>query len=146
MPLQDFEPFVGRSSSPVRNEVERGAIRKFADAIGDPNPVYRDVEAAGGRLIAPPTFSRTFDYGRIPDLPLPSAGLIHGEQMFEYFRPIYSGDVLYCTSTLREVRERNGRLGTMIFLVFDNTAVDETGELVVRETLTVICREGGLSA
>lgn len=143
MSLETFKPFVGRSSSPVRNEVEKGAIRKFADAIGDPNPLYRDGTGADGRVVAPPTFSRTFDYGKIPDLPLPKAGLIHGEQQFEYFRPIYAGDVLYCSSKLIEVHEKSGRLGTMIFLVFENTAVDDSGDLVVRERLTAIYREQG---
>lgn len=43
-----------------------------------------------GRIIAPPTFSRTFDYGVIPDLQFKREGLIHGEQHFEYYRPLYA--------------------------------------------------------
>lgn len=40
------DDFIGRWSTAVPNVVERGAVRKFADAIGDANPVYRDDEAA----------------------------------------------------------------------------------------------------
>jgi len=56
-----------------RFPVEAGMIRTFAEAIGDPNPVYRDesaAEAAGlAGIIAPPTFvmaAAHFD----PDYPL----------------------------------------------------------------------------
>ncbi|MDQ3303821.1 MAG: MaoC family dehydratase N-terminal domain-containing protein, partial [Actinomycetota bacterium] len=41
-----FERFVGHRSEAVVNVVEKGAVRKFAEAIGDPNPLYVDEEAA----------------------------------------------------------------------------------------------------
>ena len=57
-----YERFVGRSSEPVHNVVDREAVRLFAEAIADPSPLYRDEDAGGrsryGRLLAPPTFPR----------------------------------------------------------------------------------------
>ena len=47
----EIRALVGRKHGPYRVKVEQGAIEKFADAIGDPNPAYRGVDA-----IAPPTF------------------------------------------------------------------------------------------
>ena len=38
---------IGRETSPVTAEIEKGAIIKFAQAIGDDNPVFNDEEAAG---------------------------------------------------------------------------------------------------
>ncbi|MGA9174159.1 MAG: MaoC family dehydratase N-terminal domain-containing protein [Thermoactinomyces sp.] len=144
MSLHLFQPFVGVESSPVKNEVEKGAIRKFADAIGDPNPLYRDEEYAKttryGRIIAPPTFSRTFDYGEIPGLEFNREGLIHGEQQFEYFRPIFAGDVLYCSTKLADVYEKEGKLGRMIFLVYEQKGVNEAGETVFIARSNVIYR------
>ena len=35
-----FEQSVGHRSKAVANVVEKGAVRKFAEAIGDPNPLY----------------------------------------------------------------------------------------------------------
>jgi len=35
---------IGRSSPPTLNEVEKGAIRRFAEALGDFNPMYYDEE------------------------------------------------------------------------------------------------------
>ncbi|MBA3474210.1 MAG: MaoC family dehydratase N-terminal domain-containing protein, partial [Rubrobacter sp.] len=40
------ERFIGYRSEPVTNVVEKGAVKKFAEAIGDPNPLYVDEEAA----------------------------------------------------------------------------------------------------
>jgi acyl dehydratase len=40
---------VGRESEPVVVEVERGMIRRFAEALGDANPIYVDEAAAGAR-------------------------------------------------------------------------------------------------
>ena len=42
MDVNAFRKWVGKESVPVKNEVEKGAIRKFAEAIGDPNPLYHD--------------------------------------------------------------------------------------------------------
>lgn len=144
MGLELFQPFIGKESVPVKNEVEKGAIRKFADAIGDPNPIYRDEEFAKttryGRIIAPPTFSRTFDYGEIPGLKFKREGLIHGEQHFEYFRPIYAGDVLYCSTKLADAYEKEGKLGRMTFLVYEQKGVAETGETVFIARSIVIYR------
>jgi acyl dehydratase len=144
MSLHAFLPFVGMESAPVKNEVEKGAIRRFADAIGDPNPLYRDEEYAKttryGRIVAPPTFCRTFDYGEIPGLVFKREGLIHGEQQFEYFRPIFAGDVLYCSTRLANAYEKEGRLGRMIFLVYEQRGVDEAGDTVFLARSHVIFR------
>jgi acyl dehydratase len=142
--LDLFRPFIGVESKPVKNEVEKGAIKKFADAIGDSNPIYRDEEYAKstryGRIIAPPTFSRTFDYGEIPGLSIKKEGLIHGEQHFEYLQPIGAGDVLYCSTKLADAYEKEGKLGRMIFLVYEQKGVTESGETVFRARSTVIYR------
>lgn len=144
MSAEAFQSAIGNISDPVKNEVEKGAIRKFADAIGDDNPLYRDEDFARttryGKIIAPPTFSRTFDYGRIPDFELPFEGLIHGSQEFEYIEPIYAGDVLYCTNKLVDVFDKSGKLGSMTFLVFEQVASRESGRPVVKQRSTVIYR------
>jgi len=53
---------VGFATTPVTYEIERGAIRKFAQAIEDPNALFNDEQAARktrfGGMIAPPTFGR----------------------------------------------------------------------------------------
>lgn len=55
---------IGQVSEPFLVEVEKGAIRKFAEAIGDPDLRFRnesDAKRAGfPGIIAPPTFPVTF--------------------------------------------------------------------------------------
>lgn len=136
--------FVGQSSRPVANEVEKGAIRRFAAAIGDDNPLYRDENFArqlGYRsLVAPPTFPRTFDFGAIPGWTLPTDGLIHGEERIFYHRPVVAGDVLYCRRTLVDVFEKSGSIGQMIFLVFHQVAAEADGDVVVELRSSIIHR------
>ena len=126
-----YGSFVGLRSKPVRNTVERGAVRRFAEAIADPSPLYVDDEAAArsryGRIIAPPTFPRTFDYGRIEGLELPPAGLIHGEFHISYERPLLVGDEILCRMQLKDSYDKRGRRGLLGFLVFERTGEDSDG-------------------
>jgi acyl dehydratase len=125
---------IGARSEPVRNPVEEGAVRRFAEAIGDLNPLYLNVEAARatrwGRRIAPPTFPRVFDYGALPGVRLPPSGVIHGEQGFRYRRPLFVGEEVFCRATLRDVYQRQGRAGTLTFLVFERVGEDADGQRV----------------
>jgi acyl dehydratase len=140
-----YEEFVGRSSEPVRNVVEREAVRLFAEAIADPSPLYRDEGAAKGsrygRIIAPPTFPRTFDYGKVGGLELPSAGLIHGEFRVSYERPLLVGDELLCRLTLKDSYDKEGRRGLLGFLLFERTGEDPEGNLVFTTNDTVVVTE-----
>jgi acyl dehydratase len=140
-----YERFVGRSSKPVRNVVERDAVRLFAEAIADTSPLYRDEERAKrsryGRLLAPPTFPRTFDYGRVEGLELPPAGLIHGEFRISYRRPLLVGDELLCRLTLKDSYDKEGSRGLLGFLIFERTGEDPEGNPVFTTNDTVVVTE-----
>jgi acyl dehydratase len=107
--------YVGRSfrlAEPY--EVSRVKIAEFADAIGDPSPIYRDRAAAAAAgyadVIAPPTFAIVISMkatGRAvadPGLGLSYARVVHGEQRLEYARPIMAGDVLTAEATITDIR------------------------------------------
>jgi len=140
-----YEGFVGRSSEPVRNVVQRDAVRLFAEAIADPSPLYRDEERARrsrhGRLLAPPTFPRTLDYGRVEGLELPPAGLIHGEFRISYRRPLLVGDEVLCRLQLKDSYDKDGRRGLLGFLLFERTGEDPEGNLIFTTSDTVIVTE-----
>ena len=57
---EEIKKLIGTSGHPTLYEVEKGAIRRFADAVDDPNPLYHDEEYARkskyGSMIAPPGF------------------------------------------------------------------------------------------
>ena len=83
---------IGLVSAPYGVEVEKGAVRRFADALGDPNPVYRDANAARaqgyGGIIAPPTFPVSFLAPEEPEWTrhLDRRRVLAGEQSFHYER------------------------------------------------------------
>lgn len=140
-----FEDAIGKRSNKVRNTVERGAVRKFADAIGDAHPIFVD-EAAGkasryGANIAPPTFPRVFDYGEIDGLGLPSKGLIHGEQIYHYERPLLVGEDIHCWTEVKDYKEKAGKSGTMGILTLEGKGEDDDGTLVFSADQVVIITE-----
>ena len=140
-----YEEFVGLRSEPVRNLVEREPVRRFAEAIADPSPLYTDermaAESRYGRLLAPPTFPRTFDYGRIEGLELPSVGLIHGEFSISYERPLLVGDEILCGMHLKDSYDKNGRRGLLGFLVFERTGEDPDGVRIFTTNDIVVVTE-----
>jgi acyl dehydratase len=112
--------YVGRTYPATEPyEVSRVKIAEFADAIGDPNPVYRDAAAARAAghadVIAPPTFAIVISMAGSdsaisdPGLGLNYAMVVHGEQKFEYSRPITAGDVVTAQATITGIRAVRGR-------------------------------------
>ncbi|MBA3823009.1 MAG: MaoC family dehydratase N-terminal domain-containing protein [Ktedonobacterales bacterium] len=134
------QSIVGLTSATEEFEVERGAIRRFAAAIGDPNPLYADVAHARAcgyaDLLAPPTFPTTFRVA-LP-IALDASHTLHGEQEYRYARPIIAGDVIQCASTIRSVHEREGTLGKMTIIVAETTGMDRSGQPVFTGSSTII--------
>jgi acyl dehydratase len=139
-------PQIGTAGRPQRMHVELGKIREFARAVKDDNPLYFDSERAGrelGGVVPPPTFTMTLalwdDGGGRPALNLDLRRLLHGEQEFEYLRPIHPGDVLTSTTRVADVFEKGGsRGGTMKFVVLESEFVNQKGETVLRSRSTLI--------
>jgi acyl dehydratase len=141
---------VGKTTPPALNEVERGAIRRFAEALGDGNPIYFDADYARAsgmpNVVAPPTFPLSFHTGSDlrEALGVSLRSLINAECVFEYERPICAGDRLLVTSKLAEVSERPGPAGKVDVAVIEDEGRDEEGRLVyrMRRTLVVRSKEG----
>lgn len=140
-----FKDVIGQRSAFVKNSVERGAVKKFAESIGDLHPIFIDEEVGAasryGTNIAPPTFPRTFDYGVIEALVLPEKGLIHGEQRFTYERPLLVGEELRCYQEVTDYYERKGNFGQMGFLVIKRVGETPSGELIFTDEQVVIISE-----
>ncbi len=137
---------IGRESEPMVRDVERGAIRQFADAIGDPNPIYQDEEAARAAgfsaLASPPSFPVTLVANERfrHSLDLGARSLLLGEQQFEFTRPIVAGDRITVKSRVADVQERAGASGPMDVLVIEDEGRDPQGQLVFRSREMLILR------
>jgi acyl dehydratase len=140
-----FKDQIGKQSNKVKNAVERGAVKKFAEAIGDLHPIYFDEEIGQQSRyrnnIASPTFPRVFDYGVIEGLNLPNKGLIHGEQSFHYQRPLMVGEDVYCYSVVKSYAEKKGNFGDMGFLVLESFGEDQDGNTIFSSTSTIVISE-----
>lgn len=140
-----FKDQIGKQSNRVKNSVERGAVKKFAESIGDLHPIYFDEETGKNSRyknnIAPPTFPRVFDYGTIEGLNLPNKGLIHGEQTYHYERPLVVGEEILCYSVVKNYFEKKGSFGEMGFLVIESIGEDMAGSIIFTSKQTVIISE-----
>jgi acyl dehydratase len=130
-------------------EVSRVKIAEFADAIGDPSPLYRDRAAAQAAgypdVIAPPTFaiviSMAGSAGAVsdPGLGLNYAMVVHGEQRFEYSRQLVAGDVVTAQATISDIRDA----GRNVMLTTQTQIRTVDGEHVCTAHSTLVERGGG---
>ena len=137
---------VGRRTEAIVLEVEKGAIRRFAEAIGDRDPVYYDEAAARAagheRIPAPPTFATSL---RAPDIRegmgVDMRRLLHGEQSYDLLRPLYAGDRLRVYARVADIGEKTGRSGTLDVLTTEQIGEDDrTGEAVFVGRSVVLIR------
>jgi acyl dehydratase len=158
--------FIGRSIGTVACEVEKGSIKRFADAVDDPNPFYWDEKLAEksshGSIIAPPGFfgwpielprGMTLQTpAEIVDPPevaenlraaLAKAGfwrVVDGGREYEFFRSVRAGDVLTAKSFIKDIREREGKTGKMAFMIIETAYHNQSNELAAMARATAIYR------
>jgi len=114
-------------------EVEKGMIKRFAQAVDDPNPLWQE--------IAPPLFAVVLGFDDFDKQVAKLVGArLHAGTEFEYFKPVRAGDVITVTRKVADVREREGKtLGKMAFVTYEITYKNQKGELVARCLQTAIC-------
>jgi hypothetical protein len=118
--------------------VEWGKVREFARAVHDDH-------ADESVLLPTPTFPVyvTADFVErliVEELKLDRRRVVHGEQEYEYFRPLKVGDRLACQARVVEEYIKQGqRGGQMRFIVCEVEMRDAaSSELVLRERSTAI--------
>ena len=128
------------------DEIGRAAIRYFAMALGDRNPLYWDEDFASktrhGGIIAPPTFVcetcqySTLDmdeYGYIGHqwkLPLPNTRLIRAGNDYEFFRPLRPSHRLTVRWRIEDMYERDTRVGRVLVVISEARYWNQDGELL----------------
>ena len=157
---------VGRESPRrILGEVAKRDIGRFAQAVGDPNPLYFNEDFAKksryGGIIAPPLFYLTFVYdlgphavtgadGR-PKTPngvelyagieyprLPLKNTLAGGWEVEFLQPLRPGDTISVIGKIVGLHEKEGKSGKMAFVVSENSYFNQRDEMVVREKITTI--------
>lgn len=145
----ELKAHIGRALPPVKAEVTRREIRKYAVATGQRLQRFLDGDEA------PPMFlfglflpiverehllpdGRQPDSSVVPELPLKR--VMAGGTEATFYRGIYPGDVLVSTRKLVDLFEKQGSQGPLIFAVVENRVETEAGEPVMTEYVTRIAR------
>jgi acyl dehydratase len=85
-----------------------------------------------GTVVAPPSFAVTFRNGRHFFTHVPrfgAAGFDAGKDV-EFVTPIRPGDKITLSSHVKEIYEKTGRSGSMVFVVVRSTVQNQNGEVV----------------
>jgi hypothetical protein len=136
MPLN--KDLIGKEYGEVTVRIERDRIVQFANAIGDPDPRYRE----GDTPIAPPTFPTVMQIasgGQVvldQELGLDYTRVVHGEQEYEMERPLRAGQELTARPRISDIYSR----GPNEFLVVETVYRDPNGEVVCTGRSTLISR------
>jgi acyl dehydratase len=140
-------------------------VAVFADAVKDASPVYRDPRAAAEAglpaIPVPPTYPFVMaHWGAFAESQPETAGevasgmaavlgpllakgglLLHGEQEFEYHRPVVVGDVLLGEGKVADAYEKQSGSNTLTFVVVETAWTDDaTGEPVVTSRTNLLVR------
>ena len=151
----DIRAWIGRSDPPIRFEVTRRDIVKYAVATEQLQEKYLRGDEA------PPMFLFGADRPLValnelgadglrrdtllPELPLKR--VMAGGIRQRYHRPIRPGDVLLIKKSIIDIYEKKGSSGPLIFVEYSISVTTEDGDLVLEETQTrrARCAEGGCS-
>ncbi|MGG1677213.1 MaoC family dehydratase N-terminal domain-containing protein [Neobacillus sp. NRS-1170] len=152
MSSSSVKDLVGVEFKPYRFEVEKGKILELVKAIGDPNPIYRSLEAAQQAgyegIPLPLTGLQPIDnfggYGFEEKKEvlkgINPAKILHGEQEYEFLGEIYAGDTLTVTSKVVDVVVKTGGSGSMDLITFENQYTNQYGKLVAFARNTLVHR------
>ena len=137
--IDELKARIGEEGEPKVYEIEKGMIQRFVQAIDDPNPLWQDEEYARksqyGGIIAPPTLIPIIGFEQIEKQVsqlIPNGTILHGATELECYQPIRPGEFLTVTTKIANVRERQGKMGKMAFITFENTYKNQRQELVAR--------------
>jgi len=150
----ELKQHIGKIDPPHVREVERGAIRRYADAVGNDNPLYFDEEYASesryGTIIAPPGFFG-WSMQSVPSsegiiglmTAMINAGyyrILDGGMSYEFFLPVRAGDIVIASPKVKDVTAKEGKSGTMMVCDFETTYLNQNGDLVAKAYQTLIGR------
>ncbi len=143
---------IGQSFPPFTIEVERCKIHELASAIGDDNPIYHSREAAqaAGYQDVPlsPTAPTMFSFwgntrlgSQLASVGIQVMRILHGEEEYEYFAPVYPGDTLTGVTTIAEGKSRQGKDGSsMDILTTETRYTNQHNQAVLNARTTIVVR------
>ena len=130
----ELESLLNVEFGPEVYEIEKGMVRKFAEAIDDPNPLWHSM--------APPTFTAalipTEFLHKMMTVKCPLTRFLNGANELEYYQPIKVGDVISVRARLTNLRKHEGKEGRTLFMIGEIIYTNQRGEVVAKGKNTFI--------
>ena len=126
----------------------RDAIRHFANAIGDKNPLYRDPEYAKksvvGKLTASPVFLYSVYWESAMAGLMPGIHAWHAGNDWRWYRRIYEGDEFHYEIVLTDLVEKKSQMAGRTFIAYGMTTYrNQRNESVARVQGWAVIAERG---
>ena len=131
---EELEGLLNVEFGPEVYEIEKGMVRKFAEAIDDPNPAWQEEASPTFPAALVPTELLHILFNAECSL----TRLLNGTSALEYLIPIKIGDVISVTAKLTRMRQVNGKDGPSLFLFTEVTYTNQGGEVAARGKNTYI--------
>jgi acyl dehydratase len=168
----DVKQLIGRETDWVEacDAVERGAIRRFHQAVMDDDPIFwKDAEAAAtryGGVVAPPLFPLhafrrpswapdplnrvsgdpdfdgvTRDFGLgLPPVPVALPRLLNGGNQVEVHQLARPGDRIRAKSKYVDIYQKEGKSGVLVFILVETVYATQKGQTLLKALQTHILR------
>jgi MaoC dehydratase-like protein len=124
----------GKTYPAVRVTLDQARVRTFAQAVDHRGPgipptilTVPEIEAGLRNVVAD------------PELGVDLASVLHGEQVYEWSRPVAAGETLIAEASIESIRGR----GAMQFLTLRTEFRDERGDEVAVARSTLLIRGEG---
>jgi acyl dehydratase len=127
---------VGDSVS-IKKSFSQEEVLAYAKASGDTNPIHFDVEYASKTTFNKPIVHGLFVaslFGGLLGTKMPGMGTIHLGQNLKFIKPVFVNEQIEATIKIISVREDKP------VIVFENTIINENGEIVMTGESVVIYR------
>ena len=131
---------IGKEAEPEVWEIEKGQLKRLAQAVGDPNPLWQDEDYARqsryGSIVGSPTFM--IDNGLVKFVDkltgmFPMVGNINGGTEIEYYVPVKPGDTITTVAKLADVEEKSSKNGDrLLFLHIEVTYTNQDDVLAAK--------------
>lgn len=130
---KEMKSMMGMEIAKVVHEVDKTMLRRLAEAIDDPNPIWQK-EAAPGFIMA----AMVSGSGEPPKALFPLKRMVAGGGDWEFYLPIKVGDVITCTTKLADLYEREGKAGKLLFIITETSIINQRGELAAKGRATLV--------
>ena len=145
----EIKAMIGKETEPVVTAVEKGAMIQLAMAVDDPNSLWQDEKYARGTryggIVAHPAYINVFRGLVLRKLmegikltPSFKGVGIDGGTEIEYYHPIRPGDVITSVAKVTDIKEKQGKLGTMLIFTLETTYTNQLGQVTAKATDTTI--------